>query len=76
MVERLCVHVNVHLHFVVQNLHQLLHGGQMARLEFGPYWHIYKRTRTIGLPTVKYFLETIILLILIDGHNQIKNKNK
>lgn len=29
--------------------------------------HTYNR-----VATVKYFLETIILLILIDGHNQIK----
>lgn len=28
-----CVHVNVHLHLVLQNLHQLLHGGQVTRLQ-------------------------------------------
>lgn len=26
----LCVHVNVHLHLVVQDLHKLLHGGQVT----------------------------------------------
>lgn len=25
-----CVHVNVHLHLILQNLHQLLHGGQVT----------------------------------------------
>lgn len=25
-----CVHVNVHLHLVVQDLHELLHGGQVT----------------------------------------------
>lgn len=27
-----CVHVNVHLHLVVQDLHKLLHGGQVTGL--------------------------------------------
>lgn len=25
-----CVHVNVHLHFIIQDLHELLHGGQVT----------------------------------------------
>lgn len=35
-----CVHVNVHLHLVVQDLHKLLHWRQMTRFQFGPHWHI------------------------------------
>lgn len=38
-----CVHVNVHLHFIIQDLHKLLHGGQVTWLQFGPHWYIYKR---------------------------------
>lgn len=45
VVVRSCVHVNVHLHLVVQDLHKLLHGGQVTWLQFWPHWHIYgKRT--------------------------------
>lgn len=36
-----CVHVNVHLHFIVQDLHELLHGWQVTRLQFGPHRHIW-----------------------------------
>ena len=38
-----CVHVDVHLHLIVQNLHKLLHGGQVTRLQFWPNRYIYKR---------------------------------
>lgn len=40
-----CVHVNVHLHLVIQDLHKLLHGGQLTRLELRPHWHIYLRRK-------------------------------
>lgn len=39
-VVRSCVHVNVHLHLIVQDLHKLLHGWQVARLQLGPHRHI------------------------------------
>lgn len=35
-----CVHLNVHLHLVVQDLHKLLHGWQMTRFQFGPHRYI------------------------------------
>lgn len=25
-----CVHMNIHLHFIIQDLHKLLHGGQVT----------------------------------------------
>lgn len=40
-VVRPCVHVNIHLHLVVQDLHELLHGWQVTRLQFGPDRHIW-----------------------------------
>lgn len=40
-VGRSCVHVHVHLHLVVQDLHKLLHGWQVTRLQFGPHGHIW-----------------------------------
>lgn len=35
-----CVHVNIHLHFIVEDLHKLLHGGQMTRLQLGPHGNV------------------------------------
>lgn len=34
------VHGYVHLHLVLQDLDQLLHGGQVTRLQLGPHRHI------------------------------------
>lgn len=39
-VVRSCVHMNVHLHLIVQDLHKLLHGRQVTRLQLGPHRHI------------------------------------
>lgn len=35
-----CVHGYIHLHLVLQDLDQLLHGGQVTRLQLGPHRHI------------------------------------
>lgn len=50
-VVRSCVHVNIHLHLVVQDLHKLLHGWQVTRLQFGPNGHIWGDNGRVKLPT-------------------------
>lgn len=45
------VHGYVHLHLVLQDLDQLLHRGQVTRLQLGPHWHICPgRYRQINSP--------------------------
>ena len=39
-VRRQCVHVHVHLHLILQDLHQLLHGGQVTGLQLRPHRHV------------------------------------
>lgn len=45
------VHVNIHLHLVVQDLHELLHGWQVTRLQFGPNRHIWGNNGGVKLTT-------------------------
>lgn len=54
-VVRYCVHVNVHLHLIVQDLHELLHGGQVTRLQLWPHWHIYRKTKFTALGILDLF---------------------
>lgn len=48
-VVRSCVHVNVHLHLIVQDLHELLHGWQVTRLQLGPHWHICSNATLLSI---------------------------
>ncbi|KAG5847758.1 hypothetical protein ANANG_G00129610, partial [Anguilla anguilla] len=45
---RKSVHVHVHLHLVLQDLDQLLHGGQVAGLQLGPHWHVCAEGQRLG----------------------------